>query len=99
LIDTPSEVLVYILYFVYLEEPQLILREFPFCPTVSDFFQQIFVGEDSRSANPPAVSAGISGTRKFQKIYGCKYLYLGGIPGPLTVEFVKVYRGPFIKMN
>ena len=33
------------------------------------------------------------------KKYGCKYLYLGGIPGPLTVEFVKVYRGPFIKMN
>ena len=26
-------------------------------------------------------------------------LYLGGIPGPLTVEFVKVYRDPFIKMN
>ena len=24
---------------------------------------------------------------------------LGGIPGPLAVEFVKVYRGPFIKIN
>ena len=26
-------------------------------------------------------------------------LFVGGIPGPLTVEFVKLYRGPFIKMN
>ena len=27
------------------------------------------------------------------------YTSFGGIPGPLTVDFLKVYRGPVIKMN